>query len=115
VVSHCKTLNGLPQVKFIELAVLPQYQDLAAVFPGLKPLLDGVGSLVGSSSGKRMGEYRHLWAVLVCSSSSSSSSRKVSGFTPTAVFALATPKSPIDRIVPGAGRHTWMLESFHCL
>jgi hypothetical protein len=27
----------------------------------------------------------------------SSSSRKVSGLTPTAVFALATPKSPIDR------------------
>jgi hypothetical protein len=27
----------------------------------------------------------------------SSSSSKVSGFTPTAVFALATPKSPIDR------------------
>jgi hypothetical protein len=25
-----------------------------------------------------------------------SSSRKVSGLTPTAVFALATPKSPID-------------------
>jgi hypothetical protein len=30
---------------------------------------------------------------------SSSSSRKVSGLTPTAVFALATPKSLIDRCV----------------
>jgi hypothetical protein len=41
---------------------------------------------------------------------SSSSSRKVSGLTPTAVFALATPKSPIDR----GGR--WQLQLYlYCI
>jgi hypothetical protein len=34
---------------------------------------------------------------VMLASRSCSSSRKVSGLTPTAVFALATPKSPIDR------------------
>jgi hypothetical protein len=40
--------------------------------------------------------------------STSSSSRKVSGLTPTAVFALATPKNPIDRgAIVNCARHLW--------
>jgi hypothetical protein len=40
---------------------------------------------------------QYLGARALQSYEYSSSSRKASGLTPTAVFALATPKSPIDR------------------
>jgi GMP synthase-like glutamine amidotransferase len=56
---------------------------------------EGLGVIPGQvCGGGRGAAIQRFWPFSMCSSSSG---RKVSGLTPTAVFALATPKSPIDR------------------